>query len=134
MSGDQAPQTGPSVITPQRGLRIDDSDEGRLRAAIEAAVDYRGDVTITRRSTGAPIVGFCFDCLAADDFGFSVVRLLPADGGERMTIPCGDIAAIEFSGADAAAGRSFQTWVKKYVQKKLAGEPANIEVTPVEDE
>ena len=134
MTGDPLSQTGPSVITPQRGLRIDDSDEGRLRAAIEAAVDYRGDVTITRRSTGAPIVGFCFDCLAAEDFGFTVVRLLPADGGERMTIPCGDIAAIEFSGPDAAEGRSFQTWAKKYVQKKLAGEPANIEVTPIDEE
>lgn len=119
---------------PQRGLRFDDSDLERLRAAIEAAVNYRGDVMITRRSTGSAIAGFVFDCLDAADPGFSIVRLLPADGEERMTIPLGDITALEFTGADAAEGRSFQTWVKKYIQKKRAGEPANIEVAPIDEE
>ena len=105
----------------QHGFRTDDSEPEAMRAAVEAAVDYRGDVSVQRRSTNEPIVGFIFDSSAA------VLRLLPADGAERITIPLDDVAAIEFTGKDAAEGRSFETWVKKYVQKKLAGEPANIE-------
>jgi hypothetical protein len=134
MSSDPTPEAASPSIAPQRGLRFDDSDPPRLRAAIDAAVNYRGDVTITRRSTGSAITGFVFDCLAAENEGFSLIRLLPADGGERMAIPLGDITAVEFTGADAAEGRSFQTWVKKYVQKKLAGEPASIESTPIDDD
>jgi hypothetical protein len=33
-----------------------------------------------------------------------------------------DIAALKFSGRDTAAGRSFDAWVKKYWEKKAAGE------------
>jgi len=134
MSDDSNQPAAKVEITPKRGLRFDDADPQRLRAAIDAAVNYRGDVTITRRSTGSAIIGFVIDCLDAADSDSSVVRLLPADGGERMTIPLGDIAALEFTGADAAEGRSFQTWVKKYLEKKRAGEPANIDIPSIEDD
>ena len=35
--------------------------------------------------------------------------------------------------AFTAAGKSFETWVKKFVSRKLAGESASIESEPLED-
>jgi hypothetical protein len=134
MSNDPTPHAVWPEMTPTRGLCVDDSDRQTLSTAVDAAVDYRGDVKITLRSTGAAITGFVFDRVTADDPASGQVRLLPADGGERVTVPLDDIAALEFTGADAAEGRSFHTWVKKYIEKKRAGEPANIEAMPIEDD
>jgi hypothetical protein len=36
---------------------------------------------------------------------------------------------LNFSGRDTAAGKSFETWVKKYQEKKAAGEK-NIGLEP----
>jgi len=58
-----------------------------------------------------------------------VVRLFPKDKDERITIPYSDIARLVFSGKDTAAGKSFETWVKKYHEKKAAGEK-NIRLEP----
>ncbi len=113
------------------GTVVDASDPEALRLAIDAALSYRGDVTITRRSTGQPIEGYVFDCTSQASPAQLAVRLIPKDGSERVTIRGNDIARIEFSGKDPAAGKSFETWVNKYVAKKLAGESANIESEPV---
>ena len=113
------------------GTVVDASDPEALRRALDAALSYRGDVTITRRSTGETIKGYLFDCTSQASLAQSAVRLIPKDGSERVTIRGNDIARIEFGGKDPAAGKSFQTWVKKYVAKKLAGESANIESEPL---
>ena len=44
-------------------------------------------------------------------------------------IPYADIAALAFSGRDTAAGKSWEAWVKKYGEKKAAGEK-NIALQP----
>ena len=113
------------------GTVVDASDPEALRRALDDALSYRGDVTITRRSTGETIEGYLFDCTSQASFAQSAVRLIPKDGSERVTIRGNDIVRIEFGGKDPAAGKSFQTWVKKYVAKKLAGESANIESEPL---
>ena len=113
------------------GTVVDASDPEALRRALDAALSYRGDVTITRRSTGETIEGYLFDCTSQASLAQSAVRLIPKDGSKRVTIRGNDIARIEFGGKDPAAGKSFQTWVKKYVAKKLAGESANIESEPL---
>ena len=51
-----------------------------------------------------------------------------------MTVAYDDIAELRFTGRDTAAGKSFDTWMKKYVTKKLAGEAANIEADPLDEE
>jgi len=33
-----------------------------------------------------------------------------------------EIAALAFSGRDTAAGKSWEAWMKKYAEKKAAGE------------
>ena len=113
------------------GTVVDAYDPEALRRALDDALSYRGDVTITRRTTGEAIEGYLFDCTSQASPAQSTVRLIPKDGSERVSIPADDIARIEFSGKDPAAGKSFQTWVKKYVTKKLAGESANIESEPL---
>ena len=46
----------------------------------------------------------------------------PGTTPERVSIPYSEVAALKFSGRDAAAGKSFEAWVKKYWEKKAAGE------------
>jgi hypothetical protein len=41
---------------------------------------------------------------------------------EKLKIPYSDISGLAFSGRDTAAGKSFAAWVKKYNEKKAAGE------------
>jgi hypothetical protein len=117
-------------VAASQGLVVDDSDEQVLRRAIDMAFDYRGDVTITCRGE-APLVGYVYDRRAAASLEDSIVRLVPADGSARRTIPYARVARLEFSGRDTAAGRSFQTWVSQYVRKKLAGESASLESEPL---
>ena len=124
---DSSPE--PSPLNPHIGLRgliVDRADPQRLREAIEFAVDYRGDVTISRTSTGQSIEGYVFDCRIGESSADCVARVMMASA-ERIAIPYDDIAQIEFTGRDTAEGKSFETWMKNYVKKKLAGEEASIQ-------
>ncbi len=109
------------------GRVIEDLDQAALKHAIDLAFDFRGDVTITLYSSPEPIEGYIFDRIAAESPAESFVRLICKQGGERRSIPYADIKRVHFSGRDTAAGKSFETWMRKYVQKKRAGEAANIE-------
>ena len=104
------------------------ASEDEIRAALEKAFDYRGDVTITRKD-GSKIEGYIFDRRSGNTLSASVVRLLPKDGDQKIAVPYSDIAALAFTGRDTAAGKSFEAWVKKYWQKKAAGEQ-NISLKP----
>jgi hypothetical protein len=95
--------------------------EGEIRQALEQAFDYRGDVTITLK-TGSRIEGYVFDRKPAPELYRSVVRLLPKNSSERVAIPYSEIAGLVFSGRDTAAGKSWEAWVRKYWEKKSAGE------------
>jgi hypothetical protein len=114
------------------GLTVDATDPDRLREALETAFNYRGDVTITRRSTGQAIEGYVFDRQIDQAHHELIVRLIPKNSDERLAIPFSDIAQVSFSGKDAASGKSFETWIRKYAEKKLAGEKASIESEPLE--
>jgi hypothetical protein len=48
--------------------------------------------------------------------------MFPKDSTEKRSIAYSDIAALVFSGRDTAAGKTFEAWVKKYWEKKAAGE------------
>jgi len=102
------------------------TDETELRTALEKAFDYRGDVTITRKD-GSIVAGYLYDRRGGKTLGDSLVRLLPADGGARVSIAYSDVAGLAFSGRDTAAGRSWEAWVRKYWEKKSVGESAAIE-------
>jgi hypothetical protein len=97
------------------------ADESELRAALEQAFDYRGDVTITLKN-GETVVGYVFDRRPGKSLVDSYVRVLPQESRERRDIPYASIAALSFTGRDTAAGKSWEAWVKKYEEKKAAGE------------
>src|SRR5215470_17873363 len=97
------------------------ASDDEIRAALEKAFDYRGDVTITRKD-GSKVEGYIFDRRTGKSLADSVVRLYPKDSSQKLAISYADIAALAFSGRDTAAGRSFEAWIRKYWQKKMAGE------------
>ncbi len=109
-----------------QGWVPDLTNENELREALEKAFDYRGDVTLTRKD-GTVIEGYLYDRRSGDDLQHSLVRLLPQDGSPRVSIPYSDVAGLLFSGRDTAAGKSWEAWVRKYWEKKAAGETANLD-------
>ena len=99
-----------------------------LRAALEKAFDYRGDITINKKD-GTSVEGYVFDRRMGKTLADSAVRLFPKDKEEKLTIPYDQIAGLAFTGRDTAAGKSWETWLKKYHEKKAAGEK-NIGIEP----
>jgi hypothetical protein len=104
------------------------ASEADVRAVIEKAFDYRGDVTVTRKD-GSEITGYLFDRRIGSTLANSVVRVIVANKSERPAIPYSEIAAIAFTGRDTAAGKSYEAWVKKYWEKRARGEK-NISIEP----
>ena len=98
------------------------STDAEIREALEKAFDYRGDLTITLKD-GRKIEGYIFDRrIKGPSLSECFVRMMPKDSSEKLAIPFSDVAALAFTGRDTAAGKSFAAWVKKYNEKKAAGE------------
>ena len=102
--------------------------EAEIREALEKAFDYRGDITITRKD-GSQVMGYLFDRRAGSSLADSFIRIIPANGDPKVNVAYSDIAALAFTGRDTAAGKTFEAWVKKYWEKKAAGEQ-NIQIEP----
>ncbi|MGE5611177.1 MAG: hypothetical protein ACM359_18145 [Bacillota bacterium] len=87
-----------------------------LREAVEKAFDYRGDVSLTLRD-GRVLEGYIFDRHATGKaMGECYLRIMLKDRDEKVVVKYGEIAGLAFSGRDAAAGKSFETWMKKHQQ------------------
>jgi hypothetical protein len=104
------------------------ASEADVRAVIEKAFDYRGDITITRRD-GSQVAGYLFDRRIGKTLNDSVIRLMLPTGNDRPAIPYSEIAGIAFTGRDTAAGKSYEAWVKKYWESRAKGEK-NISIEP----
>ena len=102
------------------------ASDAEVREALEKAFDYRGDVTITRKD-GSKVEGYLFDRRSGATLADSFVRVIPSNAHAKLNIAYADIAALAFSGRDTAAGKTFEAWVKKYWEKKAAGE-RNIQI------
>jgi hypothetical protein len=102
--------------------------EDEVREALEKAFDYRGDITLTRKD-GTQVQGYLYDRRTGDTLAESLVRIMPSNGAGRVSIAYSEIAGLAFTGRDNAAGKTFDAWVKKYWEKKAAGEK-NIQIEP----
>jgi len=111
-----------------QGKVWDPATEEELREGLEKAFDYRGDVTI-RLKNGAEVEGYIFDRRNGRTLADSCIRLFPKNDPNKITVPYSDIAGLAFTGRDTAAGKSWEAWLKKYWEKKHAGE-TNIELKP----
>jgi hypothetical protein len=101
------------------GFRWEGDDPVKLTAVVEAAFDYRGDVTVLLR-TGEEVVGYLSNRYVAA--GEPFLEILPADGSEPRRLAYHAVRGLAFSGRDAASGRSWESWVRKYEEKKKARE------------
>jgi hypothetical protein len=97
------------------------ASEEELRVALEKAFDYRGDIKLTLKD-GRVIEGYVFDRRTAATLTESLVRMIPAKERTKVAVSYAEIAALAFTGRDTAAGKSFEAWMKKYREKKAAGE------------
>jgi hypothetical protein len=108
------------------------ASDAEVREALEKAFDYRGDVTVTRKD-GTTIEGYLYDRRSEPSLEASLIRIIPTPKPgvpvERVMVSYADIAALQFSGRDTAAGKTFDAWIKKYWEKKAAGE-TNIQIEP----
>ncbi len=97
------------------------ASEDELRAALEKAFDYRGDVTITLRS-GEKIEAYIFNRHTGATLEDSFVQYFTPKAEEKRKVSYAEIARLEFSGKDRAAGKHWEDWVKAYNERKAAGE------------
>jgi hypothetical protein len=104
------------------------ASDQEIAEALEKAFDYRGDITVTRKD-GSQVIGYLFDRRTGASLSDSFVRIIPVNEKTKVSITYSEVAAIAFSGRDTAAGKTFEAWVKKYWEKKAAGEQ-NIQIEP----
>ena len=109
------------------GLVWRTASEEELRAGLEKAFDYRGDVTIAKKD-GTTVEGYIFDRRTGSTLADSFVRVYRKEDG-KVSVCWADIAGLAFTGRDMAAGKSWAAWVKNYIEKKAAGEE-NIGLQP----
>ena len=89
-------------------LRVGDAD---FCEGLKAVVDYRGDCRILLKD-GSEAEGYIFN------FTKLSVDLIPVESEQRRSVLISNIAEIIFSGADAAAGKSWEDWMKRKAAQK----------------
>jgi hypothetical protein len=102
--------------------------EQDLKNALEKAFDYRGDITITLKS-GEKIEAYIFNRQTGASLADSFVQYYTPKSDDKRKLAYDQIARLEFSGKDRAAGKHWEDWVKAYTEKKAAGEK-NIALVP----
>ena len=102
--------------------------EQDLKNALEKAFDYRGDITITLKS-GEKIEAYIFNRQTGPKLADSFVQYYTPKSDDKRKLAYDQIARLEFSGKDRAAGKHWEDWVKAYAEKKAAGEK-NIALVP----
>lgn len=102
--------------------------DAEVRDALEKAFDYRGDVTLTLKS-GEKIEAYIFNRQTGASLAGSYVQYFTPAAPEKRKVAYDQIARLEFTGKDRAAGKHWEDWVKAYNERKAAGEK-NIALVP----
>ncbi len=103
------------------------ANDEELRKALEKALDFRGDVTLTLKS-GEKIEAYIFNRQTGVTLADSWVQYFTPSATGKRKVSYAEIARLEF-GKDRAAGKHWEDWVKAYNEKKAAGEK-NIALVP----
>ena len=117
-----------TITAINQGMIVDGADLVTLGQALDLAFDYRGDVMV-RLHDGRTVEGYIFDRRRLPE---PSIRMIPKESDVRMVINDRDITRLEVTGKDTAAGKSFENWVKRYVDSKLKGKRASIESESLE--
>lgn len=102
--------------------------DDEIRAALENAFDYRGDVTITTKP-GQKIEAYIFNRRTGATLADSWVEYFAPNVAAKQRMGYAEIDRLEFSGKDRAAGKHWEDWVKAWNERKAAGEK-NIALHP----
>jgi transcriptional antiterminator Rof (Rho-off) len=97
------------------------ANETELRDALEKAFDYRGDITITLKS-GERFEAYVFNRRTGATLAESWVQYFAPNVEAKQKLAYDQIARLEFTGKDRAAGKHWEDWVKAYNERKAAGE------------
>ncbi|MBI3831002.1 MAG: hypothetical protein HY291_15890 [Planctomycetes bacterium] len=92
-------------------------NEEDLREVLDLAFDYRGDVTITTKA-GEKIVAYIFNRVS--DTTEPYIEFYPKNEDAPRVLKYREVAGLAFTGIDSAAGRSWESWLKKNEEKKKA--------------
>jgi len=104
------------------------ASEEDLRNALEKAFDYRGDISLTFKN-GEKVEAYVFNRQTGKGLSDSWVQYFASNALDKRKASYAEIARIEFSGKDRAAGKHWEAWLQKYAEKKAAGEK-NIALMP----
>ena len=88
-----------------------------LAEAIEAAFDYRGDVTL-ELADGTKVAGYLYNRQATGPS--PSVELFEDGRSDVRNIPYQSIVAVAFTGKDTASGKSWESWVAKKAAQRHA--------------
>ena len=99
-----------------QGFAWEGGELAELAPVIEAAFDYRGNISVEVEN-GERVLGYLYNREAEAAPAF--IDIFPVEGGQRRVL-YSDIRRIEFTGRDTAAGKSWETWLEKYNAKKAA--------------
>lgn len=99
-----------------------------VRQALEKAFDYRGDITITTKG-GRRFEAYVFDRQTGKTLEDSFIRYFEPNVNGKQKLSYAEVARLEFTGKDRAAGKHWEDWVKAYNDRKAAGEK-NIALHP----
>lgn len=89
----------------RQGIQIQNTDHD-FYEGINAAVDYRGDVTLELKD-GRIVEGFLYNSFKGN------LDLFPKNSPQKQSIAAEDLKSVTFSGKDEAMGKSWEDWVKK---------------------
>jgi hypothetical protein len=93
------------------------STTAELAEAIEAAFDYRGDVTLELKD-GLMVAGYIFNRQSGGPS--AMVELFEEGAAVPREIPYSSIVAIAFTGDDTASGKTWETWIAKKASQRQA--------------
>ena len=94
-------------------------DSLNVEQVIEMAYDYRGNTTIVK-TDGTSVEGYIFNRTAEVREPF--LEYFDKSGGGPYTLSYSQVANVEFSGKDTAAGKSWEAWQKRKAEAKAREE------------
>lgn len=102
----------------KQGVEIRPTDKD-FEEGMRAAVDYRGDVSVTLKD-GSVVEGFLFN------FFNRVMDLFPKNSPQKLSVSMDDVTSIVFSGKDEALGKSWEDYMKKRAQAARSHGSSNL--------
>ena len=94
-------------------------DSLNVEEVIEMAYDYRGNTTIVK-TDGTSVEGYIFN--RASEVREPFLEYFDKSGGGPYTLSYSQVANVEFSGKDTAAGKSWEAWQRRKAEAKAREE------------